>query len=129
MPVLGTEAHQEAGQGEGGRPSCQEDGPGQLGVEEVGEDGQKDGGEDEDEDEGGSCQELKCLPLLAPLRPQSIDKCWLELSIGQFNLDLLMTHRDCCPAEYIQELHASLNSRAGLIFIIEVDNVKADQDI
>ena len=40
-----------------------------------------------------------------------------------------MTHRDCCPAEYIQELHASLNSRAGLIFIIEVDNVKADQDI
>ena len=63
MPVLGAQTHQEAGQGEGGSADSQEDSPGQLGVQEVGQDGQQHGGEDEDEDEGGSSQELKIVKL------------------------------------------------------------------
>ena len=59
MPVLGAEPHEEAGQGEGGGAHGQQDSPGQLGVQQVGQDGQHHGGEDEDQDEGGPSQELK----------------------------------------------------------------------
>ena len=59
MPVLGAEAHQEAGQREGGGAGRQQHRPGQLGVQQVGEDRQQDGGEDEDQDEGGAGQKLK----------------------------------------------------------------------
>ena len=59
MPVLGAEAHEETGQGEGGRAGSQQHRPGQLGVQQVGEDRQQDGGEDEDQDEGGAGQKLK----------------------------------------------------------------------
>ena len=60
MPVLGAEAHQEAGQGEGGGAHSQQDGPGELGVQQVGQDRQEDCREDEDQDEGRPSQKLKC---------------------------------------------------------------------
>ena len=79
MPVLGAQTHQEAGQGEGGGADSQEDSPGQLGVQEVGQDRQQDGREDEDENEGRACQKLKygklfisiCICVLAPRKPKS----------------------------------------------------------
>ena len=58
---------------------CQQDRPGQLGVQKVGQHRQQDGREDEDENEGRACQKLKygklfisiCICVLAPRKPQS----------------------------------------------------------
>ena len=60
MPVLGAQTHQEAGQGEGGGAHGQQDSPGQLGVQQVGQDCQQHCREDEDQDEGRASQKLKC---------------------------------------------------------------------
>ena len=59
MPVLGAEPHQEAGQGEGDGAHSQQDSPGQLGVQQVGQDRQQHCREDEDQDEGWPSQKLK----------------------------------------------------------------------